>query len=472
MAEDVTRQIIQEDPQIEAYRLGLLESVQQFINNNMANMPPPPVTPPAYQVAGLSDQQIQAAQMAQQGIGSYQPYLNAGLDAVRSGQGYTEGYGFGALQEGLGATREGQNALSQAAQMAAEQRAQPYMYQNEATNVLRGATGLGYDTAQMGRSDLANAAQMGMGAAQQGSQYLSGTGEAFTPEQIVPFMNMYEDQVVQQAMDDLRREEAIRGQGLSAQAVGQGAFGGSRQALAEQELARNTMEQQARTAAQLRMSGYQQAGEQSQQAFEQAKQRQQQQAQLASNIGAQGAGIGLQAATAGADMGMQAAGLGQQSAAQLSQMGLGYGQLAQADVDQLANIAAQSANMGQNFGALAQTGGALGGQMADIGMQQVAMGQAAQDMGLQDVKTIEALGGRDQALSQAVLDAQRATNQQLYQMPYEQYGFLSDIYKGTPSTQQVTQISATQDPSVAQQVAGLGIAGLSAAGGASKMGLI
>jgi len=60
----------------------------------------------------------------------------------------------------------------------------------------------------------------------------------------------------------------------------------------------------------------------------------------------------------------------------------------------------------------------------------------------------------------------------LYQMPYQQYSFLSDIYKGTPSSQQVTQISQTQDPSTFQQIAGLGIAGLSAASGAKAMNLL
>jgi phage-related protein len=94
-----------------------------------------------------------------------------------------------------------------------------------------------------------------------------------------------------------------------------------------------------------------------------------------------------------------------------------------------------------------------------------------QQLNLGDVKTLEALGARDQALQQAILDAQRQSNLQLQQFPYQQYAFLSDVYKGTPSSQQVTQMSQTQDPSMFQQVAGLGIAGLSAAAGAKKIGL-
>ena len=47
-------QIIKEDPAIEKYRLGLLDAVSQFINTNLGNMPPPPVSAPGYQVAGLT----------------------------------------------------------------------------------------------------------------------------------------------------------------------------------------------------------------------------------------------------------------------------------------------------------------------------------------------------------------------------------------------------------------------------------
>ena len=541
MATETTRQIIQENPDIEAYRLGLLQSVQQFINENLAQMPPPPVTPPAYQVAGLTPAQQQAAQMVQQGIGGYQPYLQAGLGAMRAGEEVARTSGLGGLQEAFGATREGQAALSQAAELAAQTRAQPYAYQREATNVLRGAQQLGYgageaaqkgiglatqqaydvaaatrgdigrstqqaydvaaatrgdigrstqqayDIAEQARSDLSQAGEYGLQGAEQAYGYLGGAGGEFTADKIQSFMNPYEAQVVQQTMRDIAREGDIREQGLQAQAASVGAFGGSRQAVAEQELARNVMEQQARTGAQMRMAGYDQAGQMAQNAFEQARQRELARAQTASNIGQSGANIALTAAQTGAQLGLQAAGmgqqgaqtagqlnlqaagLGQQTAQQLGQLGLGYGQLGQSDVNQLTNIAQASGQLGQGLSSLAQAGGQLGTQLSQMGLQQAGLGQLQQQLGLQDIKAVEAMGGRDQALQQAILDAQRQTNQQLYQMPYEQYSFLSDIYKGTPSSQMVTQISQQQDPSTFQQIAGLGIAGLSAAGGAKQM---
>ena len=651
MATETTRQIIQEDPNIEAYRLGLLQAVRGFIDQNLAQMPPPPVTPPSFQVAGLTPLQQQAAQMVQQGIGAYQPYTTQGLAAMRAGEEAARTTGLGGIQEAFGTTRTAQLGLDEALRAARAQQGVPETYQQAAQDVLRGATQLGYETgdvaaqdyaraaqqaadlaaatrgdigrstqqayniadvgrsdyakaaqraadvaaatrgdigrstqqaynvADVARADLGRAAQYGRQGTQLGYEYLGGTGQEFSPTAIASYMNPYEQQVVEQAMQDIRREGDIREQGLRAQAASVGAFGGSRQAVAESELARNLLEQQARTSGQLRMSGYQQASQQAQQAFEQAKQRQQARAQLASQIGRSGADVGLQAAIAGSEQslkaaglgqqgavaagqqglmaselagrmaqagaqtgleatglgqqgavaagqqglaaselagrmaqagaqtglqatglgqqatlaagqqgltaselagrmaqagaqtGLQAAGLGQQSAAQLGQLGLQYGQLGQSDVQQLANIAQARAQMGQGLGSLAQAGGQLGTQLSNMGLQQAGLGQLQQQLNLGDVRALEAMGARDQALQQAILDATRQSNMQLYQMPYQQYSFLSDIYKGTPSSQQVTQISQTQDPSTFQQIAGLGIAGLSAAGGAKAMNL-
>ena len=615
MATETTRQIIQEDPNIEAYRLGLLQAVRGFIDQNLAQMPPPPVTPPSFQVAGLTPLQQQAAQMVQQGIGAYQPYTTQGLAAMRAGEEAARTTGLGGIQEAFGTTRTAQLGLDEALRAARAQQGVPETYQQAAQDVLRGATQLGYETgdvaaqdyaraaqqaadlaaatrgdigrstqqayniadvgrsdyakaaqraadvaaatrgdigrstqqaynvADVARADLGRAAQYGRQGTQLGYEYLGGTGQEFSPTAIASYMNPYEQQVVEQAMQDIRREGDIREQGLRAQAASVGAFGGSRQAVAESELARNLLEQQARTSGQLRMSGYQQASQQAQQAFEQAKQRQQAQAQLASQIGRSGADVGLQAAIAGSEQslkaaglgqqgavaagqqglmaselagrmaqagaqtgleatglgqqgavaagqqglaaselagrmaqagaqtGLQTAGLGQQSAAQLGQLGLQYGQLGQSDVQQLANIAQARAQMGQGLGSLAQAGGQLGTQLSNMGLQQAGLGQLQQQLNLGDVRALEAMGARDQALQQAILDATRQSNMQLYQMPYQQYSFLSDIYKGTPSSQQVTQISQTQDPSTFQQIAGLGIAGLSAAGGAKAMNL-
>ena len=52
---------------------------------------------------------------------------------------------------------------------------------------------------------------------------------------------------------------------------------------------------------------------------------------------------------------------------------------------------------------------------------------------------------------------------QMYE-PYQRVGFLSDIYQGAPTSSQViqSQIGSTPSASPLQQIAGYGIAGLSA----------
>ena len=130
-----------------------------------------------------------------------------------------------------------------------------------------------------------------------------------------------------------------------------------------------------------------------------------------------------------------------------------------------------SGQFGQQFGQLAGQGASMGSQLAGLGMQQAQLGQLGQQLRGTDIQRLTALGGQEQALQQAILDAQRQSNLQQQQFPYQQYAFLSDIYRGTPSSQSVTTMSQTPDPSVAQQIAGLGIAGLSAAKGGQAMGL-
>jgi hypothetical protein len=326
--------------------------------------------------------------------------------------------------------------LAQAAARANLNRNVPFGYQERAANYLTGASDMGRDVLGTGRQDIETA-----------------LGEYSPADRVQAFMNPFEDEVVQRTLADIRREGDIREQGLQAQAAAAGAFGGSRQAVAEQELARNVLDQQAKAAGQLRQAGFGQASQQAQQAFEAAKQRQMGGAQL------------------GGQLGMQAAGLEQSVGQQLGQLGLGYGGLEQQNIAQMMGLAGQSGQFGQQLGQLAGLGGQLGQTLSGLGTEQAGLGQLVQNLYGQDVKTLEAFGARDQALQQALADATRMSNMQLYQAPYQQYSFLSDIYKGVPGSQQSVTVSSGQDPSPFQQIAGLGIAGLSAAAGANRAGL-
>lgn len=94
------------------------------------------------------------------------------------------------------------------------------------------------------------------------------------------YQSPYTQQVIDQSMADIQRQADIaRGQAQS-RAIGAGAFGGSRSALLETESQRPYIEQQARTAAGLRESGFQQA----QRAAESDIARQQQMAMFAPEL--------------------------------------------------------------------------------------------------------------------------------------------------------------------------------------------
>ena len=205
----------------------------------------------------------------------------------------------------------------------------------------------------------AQLASSGVGSYQ---PFLAAATQFAGPGGAAAFMNPYEDAVIDQAMQDIARGGAMQQNQLAGQAVGAGAFGGSRSAVASGELARGTLEQQARTAGQLRASGYQQA---------------------------------------------------QQAAAQAARQ---FGQL----------------------------------------------GTAAQQMGVQDINTLLGIGSLMQGQSQQELDAARQNLLAQQALPYQEIGFLSDIFRGVPALQQTTTAQTTPDPSTFQQLAGLGIAGLGA----------
>lgn len=142
-----------------------------------------------------------------------------------------------------------------------------------------------------------------------------------------------------------------------------------------------------------------------------------------------------------------------------------YGQLGQG----LGSLAAQRAGIDlQRAGTLGQMGQGIG----QLGVNQAALGQAATQLGQADVSTMMNIGAMEQANEQAQTDAIRATQMQDVMAPFQQLAFVSDIYRGAPSTQ--SSLIGTSQPSASpfQTAAGLGIAGLSAAAGAKKVGLI
>lgn len=163
-------------------------------------------------------------------------------------------------------------------------------------------------------------------------------------------------------------------------------------------------------------------------------------------------------------LGQAGAALQGQLGGQLAGLSGLYGQLG----TQQAGIYGQQAGLNQQ---LAQGIGALGGQQAALGQQYAGMGAQQQGLGQQDVNFLYNLGAQQQRQQQAVLDAQRQNQLQKNMQTFQQLGFLSDIYKNAPSTQMAMTQQTQAAPSPFQQIAGLGIAGVSAAAAGAKAGL-
>lgn len=357
---------------------------------------------PDFKIADLSQSQKDAYTLASQGVGSYKPYLAGGLDAVQKGQA-------GAYDAMLG---------------------------------VGGATDQAGMTTGQAQQGIQQAGQFGMQAAQQGLAGLQGVSGEFDPSGIGAFYNPYEQDVVQATLDDLRQDfqtqKAQRQAQSDAEAVSRGAFSSvssqmRRDAQNIQPLEEDYLKTAAKEIGALRAAGFTNAANQAATAFEQAKQRQLGGAQATSAIGQQGAGTGLQAG--------QATG----------------------------NLALGLGNLGLS-GASTQAG--IGQQLAGMGIQQAGLGEMEKSLQQQDIGALTGTGGMLQAQKQAELDAQKATDTQQYQQPYQQIGFLSDVYSGVPTSQATTTMSTGTPASAFQQAAGMGIAALGAAGGAKNLGIM
>jgi len=213
-----------------------------------------------------------------------------------------------------------------------------------------------------------------------GAQTLQQGVTQLGPQGYQQYMTPYMDEVLGQSLQDLQRQADMERQRIGSAAIQSGAFGGSRQAVAEQELQRNVSDKFAAQSAQLRA-----------QAFESAQDRAQQ--------------------------------------------------------------------AGELFGKL--------------GLQQAALGESAQAAQGRDVSMLSQLGGMEQQQQQAELEAQRATNLERQFEPYQRIGFMSDIFRGVPSTTSTLTNKTSPSPSTLSQIGGIGmgIAGLQQSGAFGQGGI-
>ncbi len=222
----------------------------------------------------------------------------------------------------------------------------------------------------------------GSQAVQQG--IMGAQGAQYSPDSYKQFMDPYTEDVIAATQADIARQGQQQQNQAQASAAGAGAFGGSRQAIMQGEIARGVMDQQARTGAQLRSQGFAQA----QSAAQQAANQQLRQAQLA----------------------------------------------------------------------------------GQLGVSQAGLGQLGQQMGVQDINTLLGIGGLQQQQGQRERDVERADQLAQQALPYQQIGFLSDIFRGVPALNQTYSTTTTPDPSNLSRGLGLVTAGIGAAGAAGGIG--
>lgn len=406
----VDTQIVREAPEIEAYKLGLLQESKNLYGQ--------PLNLPAVEAAGLAPTSVQAFDLAKQGIGAWQPYIEAGSQGITQGQNIAQ----------VGANIAGNVNVAPALNVA-----QGTM--GRAAGMAEGAITAGIP-GQVSAMDTVGQGIAGYGAGMGG----------YDTAQTQAFMNPYQEMVTQKAMAEMRRQGEIAAQGTAAQAVRAGAFGGTREGVQRAEQERNLQDLMSQRAFQDYAANYGQAQNAGMTAFEQERQR----------------------ALAAAQGFTQAAGM--------------QSTIGRSIADIYGNAANSTANIGQGIGALSTQGanvdlarastlGSIGANIGSMGVQQGALGEGTQRMSAADVGLLSGIGSLEQQNAQAQLDAARATQLQETMAPYQQLAFTSDIYKGAPSSQMTLTSSSAPTASPFQSAAGAIIGGVTTAAAANKAGL-
>jgi len=223
-------------------------------------------------------------------------------------------------------------------------------------------------------------------------QLEAGTGR-FDPSDVSAYMDPYRQQVIDEAMKGIEREGDVARQRAAAQAVGQGAFGGSRAGVQAAETERAIADVKGSTLAKLLSSGYSEALGRSIETDEAARRRALESGRLMGGLGS------------------------------------AYGQL------------------GSAYGQLGGTYGTLGGTTADIGRVYGALAPA-------DISTLSTLGGIERDISKEQVEVGRREYMRPFEtaaFPI-QYGY--GVLSGTPSANLYGNY--TYQPSANPFVSGLG----------------
>ena len=365
-----------EEPYAGAMRRGFLESAHGLAQQ--------PIPVPVQKFAGLDPYEMRAREMAG-GLGGFAPYLQQGAQMAQQG--------FGSMQQGREALGGAQGMYGQGAGM-----------------VGRGADVLGQAQGMYGQGT----GLVGQGTGMYG-QAAGMTGQAaqmYRPGAAQQFYNPYEQDVVQQTMQDLERSNLQQGQADRARAVSSGAFGGSRGRLMEQERERAFGRGAAEAVGGIRQAGYAGAQQQAQQA---------------------GQGLGV----LGGQLGQFGQGLGQLGG-QLGQFGQG-----------LTSTGGQYGQLGGQLGQFGQGLGAIGGQYGNLGQ---AMGQAGTGFGqlgmtgqqglMNQIGAFDKFGQTGRGIQNQMFGAQYDAAQRMGQEPWKRMQQYQSMLGMLPPTRSTTTYGA------------------------------
>lgn len=280
-------------------------------------------------------------------------------------------------------------------------------------------------------------------------------GQRQTEQYMSPFMQNVVDIQKREAIRDAQKQQVMQDLG----AARQGTYGGSRQLLAGLERERALGQQ----LGDIQGRGLQAAYESAQQQFERDR---------AAGMAAQKENLASQIST--------------QQLQTTTDMQVAFKNLDATQQARVQNMAAENQMRGMNAENAMRA--ALANQQADTEMQRLAeqsrqfgaqqglaalaqAGQSAQTLGnlgqyqqqtdLQRLQAQQAAAGQTQALEQQRLDQMYADFLRQRDYPMEQLGYFSNILRGLPVGLSSTQTAYGQSPSALQQLAGVGLGGLS-----------
>lgn len=447
---------------------GIMPLLNQELVNRMMGFGVQGANPYTYtgqRIADFSPAEREAMRMTAQGMGSYLPYYQSaeamtrgGLDTATGAYGDTRNLLGEAVQAGELSTGEAMGLLRQAPGVAASATRRGLRQIGRAGRELRGARGVLGGT--MGR--LGEAAGVGYGA----------TGQ-FDPRGIESFYNPFEQQVVDQTMEDVRKGLAQSDIARRAGEIGSGAFGGSRSRLQAGELAESAARGAAQQIGAIRSGGYQDAARRAQAAFEAQQARQAGQANLLAGLGAQQADIGSRLGNLGLSAASQNLARGQalgnmQLAGQRAQLGQAgaLGQLAGQRAGMGAQIAGLGGNLAGLYGQTAGGIGSLGGNLANIyggagrdlfgagaqlgqlgmgaGSQMAGFGQGVSGLLGQDINRMMGMGGLQRGMDQRALDLAYGNFVGQYNLPMQTFGQIGGMAAGFAPALGGTQLAQGQ----------------------------